>query len=443
VREEDFKVVLSEWKVSRLPELVEREIKLPLEPTTIVAIIGPRQAGKTFRMFQLVRELSGMVSRENMLYVNFEHERLRNLDANDLEDMMKVFYQLFLPVENAPIYLFLDEIQNVRDWDKWVRRVYESGKFRIFISGSSSKLSSKEIATSLRGRSIDFTVFPFSFREFLKAKRVELKNIEVLSYLEERGRILRLTEEYVKFGGYPKVVLTEDIDTKERILRAYYETIFYKDLVERYRVDPTLLDAFLRYAVTCFSKQVSISKIYNYLKTLGLKCSKSTLIKYLKYSEEIFLLFPTEIFSYSIKERKQYPKKLYVVDNGIIRAIYPDAERSFGKLMENMVAIELLRRREGSKFEIFYWKEYGKRDGNEVDFVIREGISIKKLIQVTYANSKNDIERREIGNLIKASEELKCKDLLIITWDYEGELEAEGRRIKCLPLWKWLISFSL
>jgi len=443
MREEDFRVVLSEWRVRELPELVERELKIPLEPTTIITIIGPRQAGKTFRVFQLIRELSSMVSRENMLYVNFEHERLRNLDANNLEDMIKVFYQLFLPEEKTQIYLFLDEIQNVRDWDKWVRRVYESGKFKIFISGSSSKLSSKEIATALRGRSIDFILFPFSFREFLKAKKIELKNVEVLSYLEERGKILRLTEEFVKFGGYPKVVLTEDVDTKEKILRTYYETIFYKDLVERYKVDPILLDAFLRYAVTCFSKQVSISKIYNYLKTLGLKCSKSTLIKFLKYSEEVFFLFPIEIFSYSIKERKQYPKKLYVVDNGIVRAIYPNAEKSFGRLMENSVAVELLRRKESSKFEIFYWKEYGKRNGNEVDFVIREGTNIKKLIQVTYANSKDEIEKREVENLIKASEELKCKDLLIITWDYEGELEVENRKIKCLPLWKWLISFSL
>jgi predicted AAA+ superfamily ATPase len=167
------------------------------------------------------------------------------------------------------------------------------------------------------------------------------------------------------------------------------------------------------------------------------------LIKFLKYSEEVFFLFPIEIFSYSIKERKQYPKKLYVVDNGIVRAIYPDAEKSFGRLMENSVAVELLRRKEGSKFEIFYWKEYGKRNGNEVDFVIREGMSIKKLIQVTYANSKDEIEKREVENLIKASEELKCKDLLIITWDYEGELEVESRKVKCLPLWKWLISFSL
>jgi len=154
-------------------------------------------------------------------------------------------------------------------------------------------------------------------------------------------------------------------------------------------------------------------------------------------------LFPIEIFSYSIKERKQYPKKLYVVDNGIVRAIYPNAEKSFGRLMENSVAVELLRRKESSKFEVFYWKEYGKRNGNEVDFVIREGMSIKKLIQVTYANSKDEIEKREVENLIKASEELKCKDLLIITWDYEGELEVESRKVKCLPLWKWLISFSL
>ncbi|MGB9806917.1 MAG: ATP-binding protein, partial [Thermoproteota archaeon] len=426
MRKEDFKFVLAEWKARKLPELVERELKIPVEPSIIVAIIGPRQAGKTFRMFQLIKELSSTISRENILYVNFEHERLRNLDANDLEDMLEVFYQLFVPKENMPIYLFLDEIQNVRDWERWLRRVYEGGKFRIFISGSSSKLSSKEVATALRGRSIDFTIFPFSFREFLKAKKVELENIEVLSYLEERGKILRLTEEYVNFGGYPKVVLTEDTETKEMILKAYYDAVFYKDLVERYKVDPVLLDTFLRYAISCFAKLVSISKVYNYLKTLGLKCSKSTLIKFLKYSEEAFFLFPVEVFSYSIKSRKQYPKKLYVVDNGIVRVIYHDAEKNFSRLMENTVALELMRRK-SLKTEIFYWKEYGKRDGNEVDFVVREGMEVKRLIQVTYASSKEEIEKREVKSLIKASEELRCNELLVITWDYEGDLEAENR----------------
>ncbi|RLI94321.1 MAG: hypothetical protein DRO92_03050, partial [Candidatus Altiarchaeales archaeon] len=153
MRERDFKIVFAEWKTKALPALIERSIKIPLKPESIVSIIGPRQAGKTFRMFQIIKELP--VFKDNILYVNFEHERLRNLDANDLRDMLKVFYQMFSPDEKFPVYLFLDEIQNVRDWDKWVRRVYDSGKYKISISGSSSKLSSREIATSLRGRSID------------------------------------------------------------------------------------------------------------------------------------------------------------------------------------------------------------------------------------------------------------------------------------------------
>ncbi|MEM2584634.1 MAG: ATP-binding protein [Thermoproteota archaeon] len=442
MREDDFRTVLAEWRARKLPELVERELEIPLEPALVVAIIGPRQAGKTFRMFQLIKELiSREVSQENILYVNFEHERLRNLDANNLGDMMKVFHQLYLPAENSPIYLLLDEVQNVRDWDKWLRRMSEDSRFRIFISGSSSKLSSKEIATSLRGRSIDFTILPFSFREFLKARKLEAEGFKRLSHLEERGRAVRLVEEYVKFGGYPKIVLTEDVEMKERILKSYYETIFHKDITERYRVDPVLFDAFLRYAVTCFAKQISISKIYNYLKTLGFKCSKQTLIKFLKYSEEVFFLFPLEIFSYSIKERRQYPRKLYIVDNGIIRTIYPEADKSLGRLMENTVAIELIRRGGREKNEISYWREYGKRDGKEVDFIVRSGFTVKELIQVTYANSRGEIEKRELESLIKASEELKCNNLLIITWDYEGEIEVEDKKIKCQPLWKWLLKY--
>ncbi|MEM3785897.1 MAG: ATP-binding protein [Nitrososphaeria archaeon] len=440
MREEDFKIVLSEWKVRELPELVERELKIPLNPIMIIAIIGPRQAGKTFRMFQLIKELLKDIPKDNILYVNFEHERLRRLDANNLEDMMKIFYQTFSPREQTPIYLLLDEIQNVIDWDKWLRRIYDTGKFRIFISGSSSKLSSKEIATALRGRCIDFTVFPFNFREFLKAKKVALEDVTVLGHLEERGKVLKFAEEFVRFGGYPKVVLTEDYELKEMILKTYYETIFYKDLVERYRVDPIVLDTFLRYAVSCFAKQVSVSKIYNFLKSLGLKCGKATLINFLKYAEEVFFLFPFEIYSYSIKKRTQYPKKLYVVDNGIARILFPDSIKSIGRLMENCVAIELLRR--VGKNNISYWKEYGKRDEMEVDFVIRDGLVVKELIQVTYAYGKDDIDKREIKALIKASEELRCNNLSIVTWDYDGKLEVDNAKIKCIPLWKWLLTSS-
>jgi len=195
MRETDFKIVFAEWKTISLPSLIERDVKIPSVPEEIVSITGPRQAGKTYRIFQTVKELiSKNFPQDNILYINFEHQRLRNLDANDLEDMLKIFYQMFSPDKNLPVYLFLDEIQNVKDWDKWTRRIYDSRRYKIFISGSSSKLSSKEIATSLRGRNIDFTILPFSFKEFLRAEGFKIKDLETLAYLEERGEILKLTE---------------------------------------------------------------------------------------------------------------------------------------------------------------------------------------------------------------------------------------------------------
>jgi len=431
MRENDFSIALAEWRHVRLPELVEREIEIPAEPASIVSIVGPRQAGKTYRIFQLIKHLlSAGIPGENILYVNFEHERLRNLDANHLEDMLKVFYQLFSP-GNAPIYLFLDEIQNVKDWDRWVRRVHDSGKYRIYLSGSSSKLSSREIATALRGRSIDYRVFPFSFREFLRARNFSI-DLAFMEYLEERGKLLRLLEEYLMFGGYPKVVLAKDVEEKKKILRSYYEAIFYRDLVERCKLDAELLDAFLRYALSCFANQTSITRIHKHLKSIGLKCSKETLIKFLRCAEQAYFLFPIEIFSYSIKAKNQYPRKLYVVDNGIVNTVYP--ETGIGRSMENAVAVEMLRR----GMEIFYWKEYGKREGAEVDFVVMDGVKVRELVQVTYASSREEINRRELNALFKASSELVCSNLLIITWDYTDELEHEGKKVRFIPLWKWL-----
>jgi predicted AAA+ superfamily ATPase len=195
---------------------------------------------------------------------------------------------------------------------------------------------------------------------------------------------------------------------------------------------------FLKYCLKNVAKYFSVSKTYNYLKSVGYKCSKQTLLDYLEFSKDVFFLFPVEIFSYSLKEKKQYPRKMYVVDNGIVTAIYPEIKGEVSKLIENLVAIELLRRSElNEKFEVYYWKEYGKK--NEVDFVIKKDFGVQQLIQVTYASSKDEIEKREIKSLLKASELLKCEDLLIITWDFEDELQVENKRIRFTPLWEWLL----
>lgn len=437
MRDNDFRAVLARWMVQEIPQAFDREINVPLDIGKIISIVGPRRAGKTYLMFILIKKLAKRLKKDNILYVNFEDERLRNLDARDLETMIKIYYELFKP-EDKPVYLFLDEIQNVKDWDKWVRRIHDQGNYRLYLSGSSSKLLSREISTSLRGRNVDVVVFQLSFREFIKIKGVNFKK-GLLEYLEEeRGKILRYIREYIEFGSFPEVVM-EDERIKEKILNSYYNAIFYRDLVERFRIrNMSVFEEFTKYCLSNHAKYLSISKAHRYLKSLGFKVGKAKLLDYIKYYSEIFFIFHLEIFSYSIKDRKQYPKKIYVVDNGLIRISGVDT--SISRLMENTVFMEILRRSEiFNKFQVFYWKEYGKAEGREVDFVLKEGTKIRELIQVTYASTREDVREREVNSLIKASKELKAKKLVVITWDYEGTEEINNRRIEFVPLWKWLL----
>ncbi|MEZ0345631.1 MAG: ATP-binding protein [Infirmifilum sp.] len=373
--------------------------------------------------------------RENILYINFEHERLRHLDAVNLEDMLKVYYQLFNPDPRWPVYLLLDEVQLVRDWDKWVRRVHDSGRYRLYITGSTSKLSSREISDALRGRSADYLVLPFSFREFLRARGLEVEDATLLGLLEERGRVLGLLEEYLRLGGFPRVVLVKDPDERIRILRSHYEAIFYRDLVERCKLDPELLDVVLRSLISSFAGYFSASRLSNYLRTIGLPHSKSTILKCVACAQQAYLILLSEIHSYSVRNRRQYPRKVYIADTGVATLIAPEAAESMGRLMENAVAVELFRR----GVELRHWREYGRREGAEVDFVVVQGLRAAQLVQVTYARSRGELRSRELAALAKASRELGCSDAVVITWDYEGYEELDGLRVRFTPLWKWLL----
>ncbi|MGC8557441.1 MAG: ATP-binding protein, partial [Nitrososphaeria archaeon] len=371
-REDDFRYVFSNFDLKSV-HVIQRDIHIPLKTSRIVAVTGPRRAGKTYCLFGMISNLNAVPSR-NILYVNFESERLRNLDANDLETMMKVFYEMSNPDPSKPVYLFLDEIQNVKDWDRWVRSIADRKKFNIYISGSSSRLLSREIATALRGRSIDFMVLPLSFKEFLKFEGVELGigELERIGFRDERGILLNRLDEYIRWGAYPEIVLESEESIKSKILESYYQSTVYRDIGERTGINQSIVSESLLYFVHNYSKYVSISKTYNYLKGLGYRVSKQTLIEVLNAAREAYLLFTTEIYSKSAKNRTQYPKKVYVVDAGMVRAA--KAEHSTGRLMENTVMLELVRRLYGSGSEIYYWKEYGKAEGAEVDFVIKEGI---------------------------------------------------------------------
>lgn len=327
--------------------------------------------------------------------------------------------------------IFLDEPQNVAMWERAVRELHDEG-YQIFISGSSSKLLSKEIATSLRGRSLSYLLLPFSFKEFLESKNI--KTTDMIS-TADLTRVRMYLDEYLVFGGFPEVTLEKTEDGKIKILESYFDMTIFKDIVERHQIkDSNLIRWLIKTITSSYTKEVSINKIYLSLKSQGRKISKDDLYSYASLITDSFFAFYLPKYSESIRKREPV-NKVYLCDNGFPKII--ESSKDTGKKMENTVFLELTRRQKPGE-ELFFWKNVQKE---EVDFVLRKGSMIQQLIQVT--EDYQEIRDREVRSLIKASQELKCQNLLIITKNKESEEELEWfgtkRSIKCVPLWKWLL----
>ncbi|MEM0243427.1 MAG: ATP-binding protein [Candidatus Aenigmatarchaeota archaeon] len=401
-------------------KIIERELKVEKMKNKVISIIGPRRAGKSYFLLKLFSKES------ESIYFDLENIAFRNVRAEEILKIVRIYENYFNEkVKN----IFLDEIQVINNWESLVRSLLDMGYY-VFISGSSSKLLSKEIATQLRGRSLSYILLPLSFREFLNFKEMQIKQ---LISLDEEIKIKKFLEEFLEWGGYPEVVLF--FEKKEKLLKEYFDLIFYRDFVERFGIKSiNVASLIFEFILQNFSKEISIRKIVNYV-TSNLKVeTKSTIYNYFDKISDIFFCFCVEKFRKSLYERKSWPNKIYICDLGLSNLVR--FEKDFGKRMENTVYLELLRSTNYRPLSKIY---YFKTDNYEVDFVIKEGLEIKQLIQVTYASNKDEIEKREIKALLKASELLKCKDLLIITRDYEDELNVENKKIKCAPLWKWLL----
>jgi predicted AAA+ superfamily ATPase len=430
-RVEDFKKVISEWFTRALPNIHERDIYIPLDVDVVISIVGPRRSGKTFMVYSLISRLERFLPRGNILYINMEHERLRHLSAEDLGDLITAYYEIGKPDGTKPIYLFLDEIQVVEGWSRWINRIYESKEYHIYLTGSTSQLLSREIATEMRGRSISYTVFPYSYREILKLKNIDIPDTEILARSEKRGEIIAVLEDYLQHGGYPGIL--DNLAIREKLLQSYIDAIVLRDVGERFNVEPLLLSYMFEYLSSSYSKYFSGSKAYQFLKTINYPVGKERPLQVLDYFNGALTVFPVEIFSRGPRAGKQYPRKIYLADNGLIEGM--NGEVDLGRGMENLVFIELCRRSElFTRFSVFYWKEYGKSEGREVDFVIVKGGKVSELINVSYVRSREEVVEREIIGLQMASKELKCNDKTIITWDY-----GEDGNINYIPLWKWLL----
>lgn len=420
--------IIKDFHEKSLPELIEREIKIPLETpiNRAISIIGPRRAGKTYEMFNIIKKLlEKEIKKQQLVYINLERADLGIIDEKDLVLMLEVFYEIYPENKNKKIWLFLDEIQNVNNWEKFVRTALDEN-IKVYLSGSSSRLLSKEIATSMRGRSISYNVLPFSFNEYLKAKRISAGKF--LSSFE-KAKIISLLNNYVEYGGYPEAVIYET--EREKILTDIRETAIYKDVIERSKIRNVKAMKLLINALIN-SKEFSVNKFYNFLKSSGIKIGKNVLYNYVEYLNDAFFIFMLRKFSYSYKESEQSIPKPYFIDNGLLRI---SGITDKGRLMENLVFIELFRR----GLDIAYSKSITKE---EIDFVIKENKNIKQLIQVCYDISNNETKEREVKALIKMSKELRCNNLIVITMDYEGREKVNGKEIKFTTLWKWLLNIE-
>jgi len=431
---ETIKTILYSWIEKKIPDIVPREINLEtyldIKPRKIIVITGFRRVGKTYLLLQLLSKLLKDHNKEQEIYINFDDERIPE-QTEFLTELLPTIKQTF---HKKTSHIFLDEIQDMPNWSKWLRRIYDNEDFGIFVTGSSSKVSSREIPTELRGRCLEVKVFPLSFREFLRFKNTAV-DPDILQYSEsEKTKVMRKLDEYLRFGGMPEVVLSAE-DKKFEILQQYYGTVVRRDIIERFNVkNEEGLKAMLRLLLN--STRYSISRIYDTLKSLNYEIGKTTLLHYLQYVESSYFIYSLPIFSYKIKDHLQYPRKIYFIDNGFITSLSTRHSKDTGRLYENVVAIELLRRHSQNDTELYYWKD---SRGKEVDFVIKDDLQIRQLIQVCYDIRDYDTKKREVDDILKASEELKCKNLLVVTGDYEGVETFRDKKIHFVTLSKWLL----
>ena len=394
-------------------EYVQRDARIKeIESDIIKVITGPRRAGKSFFAVHELGRIGGFG------YVNFDDEQL--VAVKDYDEITAAVNSVY----HNPKHLLLDEIQNLDKWELFVNRLQRQG-YNLVITGSNSKLLSSELSTHLTGRHTQISIFPFSFKELMKREGRELTEAET------KEKLLQ----YLTYGGYPEPAIKKlDYDD---YLSALFDSVIYKDVVKRHRIrSAQAMDDLALYLMSNLAKEFSHTTLAKVTKCKSVQ----TVEKYLAYLEESFLLFRINRFSYKVKEQVASNKKVYCIDNGLIHAKAFKSGSDTGRLYENAVATELKRGEVDGSAEVYYWKNQQQA---EVDFIVKKGLEIRQLIQVCYHAGEPETKKREERAILKAGKELKCKNLLIITGDYETIEEAEWYgikgRIKYTPLWKWLL----
>ncbi len=388
-----------------------QDAEMLLSSHLIKLITGPRRVGKSTQALLMLRD-------KNFAYLNFDSQQL--LDAWDANLVMRMLDDVYPGYE----YLLLDEVQNLNAWDLWVSELYRQGK-NLVITGSNAKMLSSEMATALTGKYLKVEMLPFSLEEFFDWNKLDLHKLNP----EQQTDATVLMDDYLRNGGYPEVVASR------QLTRTYLDTLFdsivWKDVAMRHNVrNITDLNDLALYLVSNFCNPVSANEL---TEELGFS-SVNTTKKFMDYLHEPYLFYYLPRYNNKLKLMKKAPRKVYVVDNGFVAAKAFSLSDNLGRLLENQVFVELLRRGYDPDKTMFY---YRSRNDKEVDFVLRKGTHIDQLVQVCYDLSSPKTEKREVDSLIECASELKCSNLVIVTNNEERIIEKDGYRIDVVPVSKW------
>ncbi len=402
-----------------IPEpLIDREVELSpyIKTKNAVVITGPRRAGKTYLMFQLMKALQKPI--DQYVYINFEDNVLVDFTSKDFENILIAYKELY---PNRKPILFLDEVHVVPKWELFVRKLVDTG-YRVFITGSNAQLLSKEYATRLGGRYLELSIFPLSFKEFLKFKTISVA--PNILYSEKRFEILSQFEEYLSFGGFPEIALSPSVLLKKKLIEAYYNTAFFRDIVDRFNIrDETLFEILLKKTAENVGSPFSFRSIKNKIQSLGFRVSTKTILQYFQYAIQGYLLVPSLLLRESVI-KKEIERKMYFIDTGYLGTFY--STPNIGKKFENAVALNLYFN--GIGLQYF-------RNTFEIDFVLPN----KYPIQVCYELHQAETKQREIISMVKFLNYINHPTGYLLSWNEHETITIEGKRIVIIPAWYFLL----
>jgi uncharacterized protein len=421
--------ILDDFHERPLPELLPRDTVLPRIRGKASVVVGMRRSGKTWFCYQQMQQLmADGVEKKRILYINFEDERLLPFSTSDFQELLDTYYRKYPALKQEDCYLFLDEVHRIEGWDRFVRRVLDTEQLSVVITGSSSRLLGTEIATALRGRSVSTEIFPFSWNEFLRFHGVDPKSRSLGS--RTRARLEKLAGRFLETGGFPEVQ-NLDVDLRRQVLRNYVDVVILRDVVERHGItNVAALRAVIRHILSAPATRFSVNRFYNSLRSQGISATKNALYGFLQHLVDAYLLFEAPLHTRSEHVRRVNPRKVYVIDPGLLEAMSLRLTEDRCALLENTVYMHL--RRSGHHPE-----HYVTARGTEVDFVVLpEGRGARHLVQACWDLSDPATRTREMDALKDAMRELRIRSATIVTWLDEHDA---GGNVRIVPAWKWML----